>query len=346
MPRHLLCVVPASAVPILFSVSPDSYELAVRELREEFGRQVGVERVSDDLGRITDNAPPIENLATACDDGRIIFVRHLTVEIASFPLNDVPPAHELAELVLTELPKHPAALAVQTWTDGAGSGGTYYHLLDEALGARGIEVTRSEQDVVVSCFVSDHGVLIGLNRLEDSLADWPGGRMRLARSDERVSRSEFKLEEAIRTFHLGLEPGGKGLDLGASPGGWTRILRQYEQEVWAVDPGALDPRLDTDRRIHHIATTAGEFFRRNDLGFDVVVNDMRMDPLLSARVMLDAVPHLRRGALAVITLKGGGRNPLDTARRAMDVLTKEYDVLHARQLHHNRREITVVARAR
>ncbi|WP_083750538.1 SAM-dependent methyltransferase [Kribbella sp. ALI-6-A] len=331
---------------LLFSVSPDSYDLAVRELREEFGRDVEVERVSGDLGRITGNAPAVGDLAAACDDGRIVFVRHLTVEIASFPPDDVPPSHELADLVLAELPRHPATLAVQTWTDGAGTGGTFYHLLDEALGARGIEVSRSGQDLVVSCFVSQRAVLVGLNRLADSLTDWPGGRMRLARSDERVSRSEFKLEEAIRTFHLDLEPGGKALDLGASPGGWTRILRQYDQEVWSVDPGALDPRLDGDRRIHHIGTTAGEFFRRNQLRFDVVVNDMRMDQVMSARVMLDAAPHLRRGALAVVTLKGGGRNPLDAARRGMDVLSKEYDVLHARQLHHNRREITVVARAR
>lgn len=73
---------------------------------------------------------------------------------------------------------------------------------------------------------------------------------------------------------------------------------------------------------------------------------MRMDQVLSARVMLDAVPHLRRGALAIVTLKGGGRNQLDAARRGMDVLRKEYDVLHARQLHHNRNELTVIAEAR
>ncbi|ADB33828.1 ribosomal RNA methyltransferase RrmJ/FtsJ [Kribbella flavida DSM 17836] len=331
---------------LLFSFSPDSYELAVREIREEFGRDVEIERVSANLGRLVANAPPVGELAAACDDGRIIFVRHLTVEIAGFPPDDVPPGHELAELVLAELPRHPQRLAVQTWTDGAGSGGTFYHLLEDALGARGVEVSRSGQEIVVSCFVSGRAVLVGLNRLEHSLADWPGGRMRLARSDERVSRSEFKLEEAIQTFRLDLRPGGRALDLGASPGGWTRILRQYEQEVWSVDPGALDPRLDTDRRIHHVATTAGEFFRRNQVRFDAVVNDMRMDQVMSARVMLDAVPHLRRGALAVVTLKGGGRNPLDAARRGMDVLSKEYDVLHARQLHHNRREITVVARAR
>jgi 23S rRNA (cytidine2498-2'-O)-methyltransferase len=339
---HLVCGVLA----LLFSVATDSYDLAVREIRDEFGPAVRVERVSADLGRIVENGPSVEELAEACTSGRIIFVRHLTVEIASFPIDEVPPAHELAELVLAELPRHPKTLAVQTWTDGAGTGGSYYHLLEDALGARGIDITRAGQDIVVSCFVSRKAVVLGLNQLEHSLSDWPGGRMRLARSDDRVSRSEFKLEEAIETFDLQLPEGGKALDLGASPGGWTRILRRHGQEVWSVDPGELDRRVTADRRVHHVGTTAGEFFRRNQTRFDVVVNDMRMDQVLSARVMLDAVPHLRRGALAIVTLKGGGRNPLDSARRGMDVLRKEYDVLHARQLHHNRNEITVIARSR
>jgi hypothetical protein len=391
----------------LFSVATDSYDLAVREIREVFGPRVRVERVSGDLGRITENGPSVEELAEACGSGRIIFVRHLTQELASFKPGEVPEAHELAELILEELPGYPMGLSVQTWTDGAGTGGSYYHLLEEALGTRGIAVNRAGQDLVVSCFVSSKSVILGLNRLADSLSDWPGGRMRLARSDERVSRSEFKLEEAIQTFGLdvgaggnrpgpadsnlpgagrnGLTiPGGKGLpsagsegltsagrkgagtsasartsmsgrgltsagnalDLGASPGGWTRILRQQGLEVWSVDPGDLDPRVTADRRVHHVKATAGNFFRGNQVKFDVVVNDMRMDQVMSARVMLDAVPHLRRGALAIVTLKGGGRNPLDSARRGIEVLSKEYDVLHARQLHHNRREITVIAERR
>jgi 23S rRNA (cytidine2498-2'-O)-methyltransferase len=329
---------------LLFSVATDSYDLAVRELRDVFGTRVRVERVSGDLGRITENAPSVEEFAEACGSGRIIFVRHLTMELASFKPNEVPEPHELAELILDELPRHPKALSVQTWTDGAGTGGSYYHLLEEALGARGIAVSRAGQDVVVSCFVSAKTVILGLNRLEDSLSDWPGGRMRLARSDDRVSRSEFKLEEAIQTFGLDLPQGGKALDLGASPGGWTRILRQQGLEVWSVDPGDLDPRVAADRRVHHVKATAGNFFRTNQVKFDVVVNDMRMDQVMSARVMLDAVPQLRRGALAIVTLKGGGRNPLDSARRGLEVLSKEYDVLHARQLHHNRREITVIAK--
>lgn len=325
---------------VLFSVAADSYDWAVREIRGDFGREVRIERVGGDLGRVT--GPTVHELAEACDVERVMFVRHLTVEIGSF--EELPPDYELAELVLGELTEYPKALAVQAWTDGAGTGGTQYHRIEQALTDRGVTVTRSDQEHVVSCFVGRRAVLLGLNRLADSLSDWPGGRMRLARGEERVSRSEFKLEEAIATFRLELPTGGKAVDLGASPGGWTRILRQHGQEVWSVDPGALDPRLLADRRIHHVQTTAGEFFRRNRVGFDVVVNDMRMDQVMSARMMLDAASHLRRGGLAVVTLKGGGRNPLDGARRGLDVLRQEYDVLHARQLHHNRNEITVVAR--
>jgi 23S rRNA (cytidine2498-2'-O)-methyltransferase len=327
---------------VLFSVAADSYAWAVQEIRDEFGREVGVSRVGADLGRVEGLA--VHELAEACDAGRIMFVRHLTVEIGSF--EELPPEYELADLVLDELPEYPKALAVQAWTDGAGTGGTYYHRLEEALTGRGVTVTRSGQELVVSCFEGRKAILLGLNRLADSLSDWPGGRMRLARGEERVSRSEFKLEEAIATFGLELPAGGKAVDLGASPGGWTRILRQHGQEVWSVDPGSLDPRLRADRRIHHEATTAGRFFAVNRVRFDVVVNDMRMDQVTSARMMLDAAAHLRRGGLAIVTLKGGGKDPLAGARRGIEVLRQGYDVLHARQLHHNRNEITVVARKR
>jgi 23S rRNA (cytidine2498-2'-O)-methyltransferase len=331
-------------VSVLFSFASDSYRYAVREIREAFPGDYTIERLGADLGRISGHHLLMGQLAAACNEGRIMFVRHLTLELAGYPLDDVPSGPELATTILGSgaLPQRRAA--VQAWTDGAGTGGTYYHRVADALAERGVEVGRSGLDVVVSCIVVGKQLIIGTNHREHSLSDWPGGRMRLARGEERVSRSEFKLEEAIATFGLELTAGGKAVDLGASPGGWTRILRQYGQEVWSVDPGELDPRLRDDRRIHHEATTAGRFFATNRVRFDVVVNDMRMDQVTSARMMLDAAAHLRRGGLAIVTLKGGGKNPLDGARRGIDVLSERYDVLHARQLHHNRNEITVVAR--
>ncbi|MER7248871.1 SAM-dependent methyltransferase [Kribbella sp. NPDC000426] len=325
---------------ILFSFASDSYRYAVREIREAFPGEHRFERLGAEVARLVDTAVPIGEFAAACDEGRIMFVRHLTVEVAGYPLDDLPTEPELATTLLEEVSAR--SVAVQTWVDGTGS--SHHHLIVEALAGRGVTSTRSGQDVVVSGVVVGKQLLIGVNRLADSLSDWPGGRMRLARGDERVSRSEFKLEEAIATFGLVLPAGGKAVDLGASPGGWTRILRLHGQEVWSVDPGSLDPRLRRDRRIHHEATTAGRFFAANRVRFDVVVNDMRMDQLMSARMMLDAAAQLRRGGLAIVTLKGGGKNPLDGARRGIEVLREQYDVLHARQLHHNRNEITVVAR--
>ncbi|MEU4195914.1 SAM-dependent methyltransferase [Kribbella sp. NPDC026611] len=325
---------------ILFSFASDSYRYAVREIREAFPGEHRFERVGAEVARLADSAVSVEDLAAACDDGRIMFVRHLTVEVAGYPLDDLPTAQELATTLLEEITVR--SVSVQAWIDGAGTGSHYRHLIADALTSRGISTELSGRDVVVSGIVAGKQLLLGVNRLADSLSDWPGGRMRLARGEDRVSRSEFKLEEAIATFGLELIPGGKAVDLGASPGGWTRILRQHDQEVWSVDPGALDPRLQSDRRIHHEATTAGRFFAGNRVRFDVVVNDMRMDQVTSARMMLDAADHLRRGGLAIVTLKGGGKNPLDGARRGIEVLRERYDVRHARQLHHNRNEITVV----
>ncbi|MDX2967998.1 SAM-dependent methyltransferase [Kribbella solani] len=327
---------------ILFSFASDSYRYAVREIREAFPGEHRFERLGAEVARLADSTVPVEQLATACDEGRIMFVRHLTREIAGYALDDLPTEPELATTLLDELTGR--TVAVQAWIDDGGTGGTYRRLIADALATRGVTNERSGQKVVVSAVVAGKQLLLGVNRLADSLSDWPGGQMRLARGKDRVSRSEFKLEEAIATFGLDLPKGGKALDLGASPGGWTRILRQHGQEVWSVDPGSLDPRLRSDRRIHHERTTAGRFFAANRVRFDVVVNDMRMDQQTSARMMLDAAAHLRPRGLAVITLKGGGQNPLDATRHALQTLRATYTIHHARQLHHNRNELTVVAR--
>ena len=75
--------------------------------------------------------------------------------------------------------------------------------------------------------------MVGLNRLEDSLSDWPGGRMRLARGEERVSRSEFKLEEAIAT----LRPWGLDVSSGVEREGVkdVSLIRAFLRRVREVE---------------------------------------------------------------------------------------------------------------
>ena len=73
---------------------------------------------------------------------------------------------------------------------------------------------------------------------------------------------------------------------------------------------------------------------------------MRMTAALSCEVMLVAARRLKPGGLAIVTLKRSPHEPLTTVHASLAILRRAYDILHARQLFHNRNEVTVVARRR
>ena len=77
---------------------------------------------------------------------------------------------------------------------------------------------------------------------------------------------------------------------------------------------------------------------------DVIVNDMRMDAMLSCQIMGEAAEILKPEGLAIMTLKLPHENQQRNARRAMDLLSKWYEIPFARQLFHNRSEVTVLLR--
>ena len=284
----------------------------MREIRAEFGRDVRIERVSADLGRVA--GPPVEDLARACDAGRIMFVRHLTTEIASFSPDELPPGYELAELILEELRDYPKALGRAGLDRQRGTGGSYYHLLQDALADRGVTVTRSGQEVVVSCFAGRRAVLLGLNRLEFSLSDWPGGRMRLAVGGAGVAVG-FQAGGGDRDLRAGAAAGGKALDLGAAgwldpdlcgstgrrcgrwtPARWTRgCAATGGSTTWRRRPGGSSRQPGAVRR-------GGE--RHADGPGDECPDDARRRPRTCAAA-----------GWRVVTLKGGGKNPLEGARR-------------------------------
>jgi 23S rRNA (cytidine2498-2'-O)-methyltransferase len=331
---------------ILFSASEEYLGTAVHELRSTVGGTV--ERCGPDCG-VLEAAGTLADVAAACRDGRIAFVRHLAgVRARLDPAAGVDAIREAA-VGLLDGAARPGGLAVQVWKSGAGPAAPAADVaaaVREALVEHGVEVSPSGREHVLSVCLTPAGVLLGLNRTADGLSDWPGGRVRLAKRQGQVSRAEFKLEELFGVLPLALPATGAALDLGAAPGGWTRILRLRGLQVWAIDPGELDPRVAADPGVHHVRTTAGEFFRSTALDFDLAVNDMRMDAELSCRVMRDAAVRLRPGAVAVVTLKVGSNRPLAALRRCREILDDDYEPVFARQLQHNRHELTLVARRR
>ncbi len=218
------------------------------------------------------------------------------------------------------------------------------NLLSELI----IELTKAPLDVknpaqVVSVVIVDKKAYIGLSDAVDNLSNWAGGERRFAKEEGQISRAEFKLLEAIETFNLNLTRKKTAIDLGASPGGWTRILRKYyNMRVTAVDPADLDPSLVTDKKVSHIRKTAQKFTMINDRNYDVIVNDMKINMPDSVRVMTDLSKWVNDDGIAVMTMKLPKRDIMKGIDKSLNALRKFYRIIGARQLFHNRHEITVV----
>lgn len=335
---------------MLFSVAPDYYRFAVAELRAALD-VTKAQRVGPDAGVVHLGSGSLQEAADACWGGEIPLVRHLARADAVRGAGSFETADELADWassVLLASLEVGDTISLHTWESGDAefAPGKVRRPLLEALMDNGIRVVTSGADIVGSVCIGTDRITAGVNPSELSLCDWPGGRIRLATVPEQVSRAEFKLEELFS--YVGAPSGDVAVDLGASPGGWTRIVHsQGFRQVHAVDPAALDERaLALDGVIHH-RQTAGDFVKEYDgEPVDLIVNDMRMVPQLTAHTMVDAAALLRPGGLAVITLKLGTNNPEKQIDDALEVLVAAYDPSFMRQLQHNRHEVTVVATRR
>lgn len=206
----------------------------------------------------------------------------------------------------------------------------------------------AEGETVLSATMTEEGIYLGVSKASENLTPRAGGIFRYAFRDETISRAEFKLTEVFDFLPLDLPEDPRAIDLGAAPGGWTQVLLQRGARVTAVDPAKLDPRITANPRVTHYPGLSQDYLREHadERQFDILVNDMRMDARESVRVTLEALPLLASGAPLVVTLKLPEKKSLKVAREALDLIKSEVDVIFARQLYHNRSEITVVGRKR
>jgi 23S rRNA (cytidine2498-2'-O)-methyltransferase len=335
--------------PIVFSADPEYFVAAQRELSVAFPK-AAIERLGPDLGRLTGGPAELTDMLDALREQPVVFVRHLMREVATLPLATVRRDKQSASRAVLDLVPGGGAVGLQIWASGEsklsyGNEELWHHLAHE-LGRRDVAVSRSGADTTLGLAITGAGILVGLTPRLEGYADWPGGRIRLRRDEGQVSRAEFKLEELLALGVVTLPDDGLAVDLGAAPGGWTRVLRRAGLRVIAVDPGALDDRLIGDPEIRHVAQTAGPFLARTDEPFDLVVNDMRMVPALSVGLMLTASRHLTAGGLGIMSLKLTPDHATETVQRALAELRRAYEIVFARQLYHNRNEATVVVQRR
>ena len=299
---------------------------------------------------------------------RPIFVRHLAPVQAVIHLNNT--ENDLGELALAiaNLPtfallERGHRFAVQTrllQTDleaaRAGSNKHSYssghvnQLLAEAIAEEtGAVESIKKPQVIVSLLCSMEKAYLGISLTTDNLSDWPGGARHFAHLPEQISRSEFKLLEALEVFGVTIPSQGLALDLGAAPGGWTRMLLETGMQVVAVDPAKLDARLSRQPHLEHYRGYAEEYLEeaiKRRRKFNVITNDMRMDAREAARLLIQASACLLSDGFIISVLKlpheTSEIDPLKNLNEALSLLQRHFAIVQARQLFHNRQEVTVL----
>ena len=336
---------------IYFSASEEFLSTAADELRPHFP-DARMEPLGPDIAGFEDEGVSIATLAETIRAQKLVFPRHLMRGVAEIPHEEVEDLGEFGDLAIEawqQLPL-PPKVALQVWQSGDAElpyrNDQLWHRLAAALADIDIQVVRGGADHVLGACSVPNGIILGSNGVANALSDWPGGRVQLAKPRGQISRSEFKLEEILRTGLADLPTTGAALDLGASPGGWTRILLNRGLEVWAVDPGKLDARLDGKQGLTYVPMLAGPYLAQTTQVFDLVVNDMRMTPVLSARVMNDASARVAAGGMGVMSIKLPPGHPLRAIDTAVAELQPSWDVITVRQLFHNRHEVTAILRRR
>ncbi len=347
---------------LLVTAQPEFARTAVTELKPLDASLTLSEEIVP--GVMLCSASNVDALMQKAASAHFIFVRHLAPVQAIVPLvnkeRDIGTiATALAALPQLSLLEPGTYFAVQSrfvQTDSSNSerpysSGSLNRLLAEALAEEtGAQESIKKPRIVISVLCTTHKAYLGISPVEENLSSWPGGARHYAQISEQISRAEFKLLEALELFGVILPAKGHALDLGAAPGGWTRLLLEAGLHVVAVDPANLDPRLAHQPRLEHYRGYAENYLEeaiRRHRRFDLITNDMRMDAREAARLLVRAARCLRSDGFVISVLKLPHTtqeiNPLATLKEALSILGKRYGIVRARQLFHNRQEVTVIA---
>ena len=223
--------------------------------------------------------------------------------------------------------------------------------------------------------------LLAQSRIADA-APWPMGIPRLKLPRDAPSRSALKIEEAWLTLMDAGErerwfaPGMTAVDLGAAPGGWTWQLARRGLRVTAIDNGPLAPQVTDTGVVTHLREDG--FRYRPGKPVDWLVCDMVEQPIRIATLVGEwlAAGHARAALFNLklpmkkrwqetqrcfaalgeaVALVGAASAATGELPPCVPVAAKAAPTgrsrgngqrgfeLRARQLYHDREEITVIA---
>jgi 23S rRNA (cytidine2498-2'-O)-methyltransferase len=232
----------------------------------------------------------------------------------------------------------------------AGLARSFGNALRPALRQRGLLTDKEDPRLprLHVCFIAGDHALLGASEVRDS-SPWPLGVPRLRALSEAPSRSALKLEEALLTLLTPeerarlIQPGMRTADLGAAPGGWSWIMARHHIRVLAVDNGPMAESAMATGIVEHIR--ADGFSWKPPQAQDWLVCDMVEAPRKVAVRMAEWFAH-GWCEHAIFNLKLPMKKRWEETRQCLHSFTEHAGkplAVRARQLYHDREEITVFA---
>jgi len=198
-------------------------------------------------------------------------------------------------------------------------------------------------------FTDSLHVTAGIAAVNNSAAN-AMGIPRLKMPGAAPSRSTLKLDEAIQWFlsvsqqSKLFKTGMTAVDLGAAPGGWSWQLVQRGCLVTAIDNGPMQDELMKTGMVEHLKTDA--FTYVPDKSVDWLLCDMAERPLHVSRLIARWLAG-RQCSNAIFNLKLPMKKRLASVQECISLIEQKLTQaniehsIHAKQLYHDREEITV-----
>ncbi len=186
---------------------------------------------------------------------------------------------------------------------------------------------------------------VGFHRAHSVPSRWPGGILSLALPEDAASRTWLKMEEALRWSQLPAAAGARFAEIGSSPGGASQALLGRGFEVIGIDPAEMAPQVLGNPKFRHIRRRAIAVPRRAFRKVRWLTADMNVAPNFTIDAIEAIVTHAEvniRGMLLTLKLPQwqlAAEVPAYLAR----IRSWGFNLVRARQLGHDRREICVAA---
>lgn len=293
-------------------------------------------------------------LAAALPWRGLVFARQKLALVAE--LRDLDPADRIAPMLaaLAGAPRLGDVWVEHPDTDAAkplaGLARSFGNALRPALRKAGLLTPKEDARLprLHVLFVEGTHALLGIAQPADA-APWPLGIPRLRLMPDAPSRSALKLEEAFLALlapserETLLHPGMTAADLGAAPGGWTWVLTRQQLHVTSIDNGPLRQHVLDTGLVTHLRADGFRWQPAQPL--DWMVCDMVEQP---RRVAERMATWLREGWCrhTVFNLKLPMKKRWDETVLCLEILREQAGglrTLRAKQLYHDREEITVFA---